>query len=102
MEVDSKWRPELIDLSQVEGAFTFEEGFSRPDWRVISEAIQRTVTGSLDLDTAWNEAARQWIMQLQSDLGGNYRVEESRRFILLTGLEREAGEKILAFAERTL
>jgi len=60
------------------------------------------VTDSLDLDPAWNEAARQWIMQVQADLGGDYRIEESRRFILLTVLDCEAGGKILAFAERTL
>jgi hypothetical protein len=103
MEPESKWQPELIDLSQVEGAFSFEEGYHRPDWRVISDAIQHKVAGSPDLDAAWNEAARQWVMRLQSDLGGNYRVEESRRILLLTGLEdRKADEDILAFAERTM
>jgi hypothetical protein len=102
MEQNSQWQPELIDLNQVEGAFSFEEGYSRPDWRVISKAIQQKATGTLDLDTAWNEAARQWIMQIQSDLGGDYRVQESRQFILLTELDREAGGKILAFVENTL
>jgi len=48
-EPDSKWRPELIDLSQVDGAFSFEEGFSRPDWKVISQAIQQRITGPDDL-----------------------------------------------------
>src|SRR3989442_186988 len=102
MKPDLEWRPEGIDLSRLEGAFSFEEGYFRPDWRIISKAIEQTVTGSLDLDTAWNEAGRQWVMRLQSDLGGDYRVEESRRFILLTALDSEAGGKILAFAERTL
>ena len=64
MEADSKWQPELIDLSQVNGAFSFEEGYSRPDWQVISQAIQQRITGPDDLNTAWTEAARQWVMQL--------------------------------------
>ena len=101
MEANPKWQPEVIDLSQVEGAFRFEAGFSRPDWRVISQAIQQTVAGSLDLDTGWNEAGRQWVTRLQADLGGDYRVEESQRFILLTSLDKEQSGGILAFAERT-
>jgi hypothetical protein len=103
MNPDSKWQPELINLSQLDGAFSFEEGYSRPDWPLISKTIQQQVTGSVDLETAWNEVARQWVCQLQSNLGGIYRVKESRRFILLAGLEdREADENILSFVERTL
>jgi hypothetical protein len=102
MDTDPTWQPKFIDLSQVEDAFSFEEGFSRPDWRVISKAIKQQVAESFDMDAAWNEASRQWVMQLRSDLGGDYRVEESGRFILLIGLSDEgAGEKILAYAERT-
>jgi hypothetical protein len=93
MEADSKWQPELIDLSQVNGAFSFEEGYSRPDWKVISQAIQQRISGPLDLNTAWTEAARQWVMQLQSDLGGDYQVKDSPHFILLTALDGLASIK---------
>ena len=86
---DSKWQPELIDLSQVNGAFSFEEGYSRPDWQVISQAIRERIAGSHDLNTAWTEAARQWVMQLQSDLGGDYQVKDSPHFILLTALDAD-------------
>ena len=102
MEADSKWQPELIDLSQVNGAFSFEEGYSRPDWQVISQAIRERITGTLDLNTAWTEAARQWVMQLQSDLGGDYQVKDSPQFILLTALDADLSGEILDFAERTL
>ncbi len=103
MAPDSSWQPELIDLNQVEGAFSFEEGYSRPDWPLISKTIRQRVTGSFDLETAWNEVARQWVWQLRSNLGGNYRVKESQRFILLTGLEDPKAEiNILSFAECTL
>ena len=96
------WQPELIDLSPVAGAFSFEEGYSRPDWKIISQAIQQTVTGSHELNVAWNDAARQWVMKLQADLGGGYQVMDSPRFIPLTALDSRAGEKILAFVENTL
>jgi hypothetical protein len=101
-EPDSKWRPELIDLSQVEGAFGFEEGFSRPDWKVISQAIQQRVIGPDDLNIAWTEAARQWVMQLQSDLGGDYQVKDSPQFILLAALDEKKSGEILTFVENTL
>lgn len=101
-EPDSKWRPELIDLGQVGGAFSFEEGFSRPDWKVISQAIQQRFTGPDDLNIAWTDAARQWVMQLQSDLGGEYRVEDSPQFILLAALDEKKSGEILTFVENTL
>lgn len=100
-EPDTEWLPELIDLSQVDGAFSFEEGYSRPDWKVIAEAIQQQAIGPGELEVAWNEAARQWVMQLQSDLGGDYRVEDSPRFILLTTLDAKMAGEILNFAENT-
>jgi hypothetical protein len=101
-EPDPQWQPELIDLSQVNGAFSFEEGYSRPDWKVIAEAVQQRITGPDDLNAAWTEAARQWVMRLQSDLGGEYRVKDSPQFILLTALDAKQGGEILAFAESTL
>lgn len=96
------WQPVLIDLHQVEGAFSFEEGFSRPDWRVIARAIQRRETDSNDCGAAWTEAAVQWVNQVKSDLGGGYQVKQSPRFILLTTLGGEASRELLVFAERTL
>jgi hypothetical protein len=100
METDSQWQPRLIDLNQLEGAFSFEEGFSRPDWRVISKGIKET--DSLDVNAAWDEAVHQWMIRLRSDLGGDYQISESRRFFLLAPLDDEKRTKILEFSERTL
>lgn len=95
-------KPELIDLHQIEGAFSFEEGFYRPDWRLISKTIRENTAESFDVKAAWNEAARQWVRQLQFDLGGDYQVGESQRFPLLSVLGNETNGKILAFAENML
>lgn len=54
-EIDSDWHPTLLDLSQIEGAFSFEEGFSRSDWNVIRRAIDK-VAPLGDPGTAWVEA----------------------------------------------
>jgi hypothetical protein len=102
METESNWQPKLIDLSQVEGAFSFEEGFSRPNWKLISQTIKHRLLGSDDLQAAWVEAATQWVNQVRFDLGGDYRVKQSRQFILLSAQSGETNEKLLNFAERTL
>lgn len=98
----SDWRPELMNLDEVDGAFSFEEGFSRPDWRVISQAIQQRISGPDDLNIAWTEAARQWVVRLCSDLGDGYQVRDSPQFILLSALDKGSNKNILVFAERTL
>jgi hypothetical protein len=102
MEIEPQWKPELIDLNQLEGAFSFEEGFSRPDWREIARGINQKKTEILDVNAAWDEAVRQWMLHLQSDLGGDYQISESRRFFLLAPLNAEKRTKILDFSETTL
>lgn len=102
METNSESNPRLIDLEQIDGAFSFEEGFSRPDWRLISKVIRENTTESLDANRAWAEAARQWVNQLQEDLGGDYAVSESGRFLLLAALDDDKRAMILDFAEDTL
>src|SRR5258708_30550212 len=72
----------LVDLSAIENAFSFEEGFSRPNWELIRAVIQKTVSAE-ELDQAWNEVALQWVLRLRQDLGGEYFVTRSTHFILL-------------------
>jgi hypothetical protein len=99
--VDSACQPKLLDFSQISGAFSFQEGFSRPDWKVIRAAIDQTVSPE-DLGDAWTEAAVQWVLQLRADLGEQYHVRRSKEFILLSDLDTSAADRILAFAEATL
>jgi hypothetical protein len=100
METDSEGKPEFIDLAKVDGAFSFDEGFSRPNWRLISEEIKKTEL--LDANAAWDEAVRQWMFQLQSDLGGDYQFSESRRFFILAPLSTETRTKIIDFSEAVI
>jgi len=91
-----------MDLSQLEDAFIFEEGFSRPDWRTISRGITRRETELVDVNAAWDEVVRQWMLQLRCELGGDYAISESRRFFLLAPLDAEKRAKILDFSESML
>ncbi len=40
-QADPIWRPQLLNLLQVEGAFARVEGYLRPDWKKIREVIER-------------------------------------------------------------
>jgi hypothetical protein len=86
----------LIDLEQMEGAFSFKEGFSRPDWERIGQRIE--ALSREDRPEAWRQAARQWIWRLRADLGGSYGVFESPNFLLLAEFPDEA-KRLLRFCE---
>jgi hypothetical protein len=88
----------FIDLTEV-NAFGFEDGFSRPDWELIAKKIETTIE-PVDRETAWNEAAHQWLEQLQRDLGGTYRIAGTEHFLLLSTLDQTGAQNILRFAER--
>jgi hypothetical protein len=92
---------QFLDLEQVPGAFDFREGFSRPNWKIIAEAIKQSVT-SEDRAKAWTDATLQWVERLRSNLGGEYRVRRSAEFILLSMLDSDASSSLLIFAEKSL
>jgi hypothetical protein len=99
-KTDPEWHPSIVDLSQLKGAFFHQEGYSRPDWEIIGQAIEGTPSKHLAL--AWTEAAMQWVLKLRTDLGGQYRVSSAQEFILLSSLDSDASRSFLAFAEKTL
>jgi hypothetical protein len=95
------WHPTLIDLDQVEGIFGFREGYSRPDWQIIGEAIKKSVPPDR-VSEGWTEAAMQWARRVGSDLGEAYCIRWSREFILLSELEPAVAGDLLAYAEGAL
>ena len=93
--------PQFLDLGKIDSAFEWLEGYSRPNWKVIGEAIKQTVTLE-NAAGAWAEAAVQWVQQLRSDLGGEYAVRWSQEFVLLSTQDSQKADDLLLFAERTL
>lgn len=91
----------FVDLSTLENAFAFEEGFSRPNWNVIRRRIEETV-GPEDLHQAWSEVALQWVIRLRDELGGHYHVTQSNDFILLCALGKGETKRVFKFAEHAL
>ena len=95
------WQPKVLDLAQIEGAFSCQEGFSRPNWKAIRQTIKETVSPE-SLGTAWTDVAMQWVRQLRQDLGGKYKVRYSQEFILLSDLEPSVCDELLSFCEKIL
>ena len=91
--------PRYIHLADVEGAFDFEDGFSRPQWETIRAGIEAN-TDPESRELAWEEAAVQWLYQTASDLGGNYWLTESESFFLLSPVQPVTASNLLRFAER--
>lgn len=94
-------RPQWLDLSQIQGAFVWAEGYSRPNWKLICETIEQRVAGE-NLAGAWTDAVVQWVDQLRLDLGGQYAVRSSPEFVLLSAQETRIADDLLGFAEATL
>ena len=92
---------ESIDLDRIENAFEFEDGLSRPDWKVIYDLVETSVEPE-NREAAWEEVASQWLYRLKMEMGGYYHVAKSRRFLALSPLEPVAVSRMLDFAERTL
>ena len=91
--------PRYLDLARVEGAFNFEDGFSRPQWDTIRAAIESIVARE-EQELAWGEAVVQWLCQTASDLGGNYWLAESESFFLLSPVSPVTASNLLRFAGR--
>ena len=91
---------ENIDLSKIDGAFDYIEGFHRPVWQRIGGHIDAN-TPEEDRPEAWNEAVRQWVLKLRDDLGGSYQVLTSEAVLLLCDCEPEAAARLLEFSGRT-
>jgi len=91
--------PRYINLANVEGAFDFEDGFSRPQWERISASIESTI-GPENQELAWDEGVSQWLYQTASDLGGDYWLAESESFFLLSPVNPITASNLLRFGER--
>ncbi|HZV35154.1 MAG TPA: zinc ribbon domain-containing protein [Verrucomicrobiae bacterium] len=92
---------EPLDVSKIDMGFSFEVGFSWPDWKKIRQSIQ-TAFPKDQWPQAWREAGILWITQLKEDLGGNYERYESWNFLLLSAEGEETSDSLLKIAEQTV
>ena len=58
------------------------EGFCYPDWTAITELIEKTVPEN-ELELAWESVSQQWVGRIRDSLGGNYKIHETKNFLIL-------------------
>jgi hypothetical protein len=90
-----------VNLDELLGAFSFEEGFSRPNWRVIAAKIG-TLPERDSRRLAWDAAVLQWIANLVRELGGDYRMLRAGRCVLLSNLEDAPAKRLLRFTQSAI
>ena len=89
------------NVSRLALSFEDENGFSYPDWKKVREQLLQTVPKE-DWWDVYHELAKQWLLQLKADLGGNYRCYESEDFLFLCDQGAAASRTILGYAEGAL
>lgn len=88
----------LWHLSQRDDWFPEVEGIPRPEWDLIGGWIDQQVPEA-DHGDAYTQVAKEWLTRLGRALPGEYRVEETDSFLVLTA-QSERDEKLLTtFAE---
>ena len=70
----------LADLSEY---FHIKEGFCHPDWDAISAIIEDRLPEN-EWNSGWEWAARSWVERIQSKLGGDYQINETENFMILS------------------
>jgi hypothetical protein len=88
------------DMRGLELEFEEEEGLSHPKWEAVRE--QLAIRPKSDWWDAYHELAKQWLIKLKTDLGGNYHVYESDNFLVLSAEGPTATRKMMSYGERFL
>jgi hypothetical protein len=91
----------ILNLDDLPGAFSFEEGFSRPDWNIIKKAIEDGWAHE-NRRLPWDLAILQWTKKLATELGGTYDVSRMGKCLLVSDLEWEVDERLLRSAESAI
>ena len=72
-----------------------KKGFCHPNWEAIGKQIEKSVP-SLNWNSAWEQAARQWTERLCDKLGGAYHLYETANFMIIS----EAPDRVMLDAGR--
>jgi hypothetical protein len=81
--------------------FETNHDFPRPKWHAV-DAWARSYAEKSDYHEVWCQFARHWLGRLRDTLGGQYSVEESKHFLLLSELDAASRGKVLAEYEGAL
>jgi hypothetical protein len=77
------------------------DGFPRANWGVIGRRIAAEFSEA-DQDAAWDAAGHVWLREIAQSLGGDFRVEESPRVRVVTGLSRRHAAALVTFLDESI
>jgi hypothetical protein len=89
------------DMTGLQLSFTEENGLSHPDWKAVLQQLRATRPKVVWWETC-HELAKQWLLQLKSDLGGCYHLYESENFLVLCAEGPTATRTMIGYAEKSL
>ncbi len=84
---------------EFEAKFIEQDGFTVPDWAAMDESLAR-LGHNAELVVAYEGIVAQWIRLLAEDLGGDYRVIETRQAFLVTDAPEEEAKALVDFIGR--
>jgi hypothetical protein len=86
---------------RIEQYIGMHEGFPIMDWVSLNFWIDELPQASLQAQ-AWAEVERAWLLHFRKALGPHFRLVESRKVALLSGLDEHLARTTLDYMERTL
>jgi hypothetical protein len=90
-----------VNLPDGQAWFVEDAGFEHPDWDAIAPWIERSFPAA-ERDAAWVAAARAWLGRVRERLGDDFRMAETRNFLLLSALEPRREKLTTDFLEEAL
>jgi hypothetical protein len=90
-----------FDIHEITNAWKTVAGFSQPNWREISRYIREHYPED-QVPNVTHEASLQWLHSLGKALGPEFRVGESKNFLILAAKSPEIAARVLQASERAL
>jgi len=101
LEQGVKLRTELVNLAELPQAFTMDQGFLYLNWEPVNALINGKVAEP-EQGRAWKDAVAQWMERLAANLGEDYVVRDSGRFVLVSCVSERRANVLFQFSEQTL
>jgi tetratricopeptide (TPR) repeat protein len=86
-----------VNLSEIPGAFHLPS----PNWETIEAWINQHIAEK-DRPLAWSEAVAQWLLVLNSALGGSYHIQESAKLLMFCPRDFRQTAALLDYSESGL
>jgi hypothetical protein len=91
----------IINISAIQGGWLDSGAYPQPDWKLISGYIKQCFSPE-EQPELWRRAAMQWVRGIGAVAGPQYRVYESKNFVVLTARPPDSAKLFLGACENAL